>query len=552
MAKFSVLLFLALVLTAGCGSITGPTITASQTTSVPTDIAVAQTTSSSVTLTWSPSSGDVHAYKIYRDGIEVGATFKTGISTPAATTFTDFDLTPSTTYSYSVAASSLLGNETARTLTVSATTRAASDFELDPPSQLTVTQTTANSVTLTWRAFGDGATLTYQVYRNGGYIGSTTTSSGGGVSYTDTQLASSTTYTYSVSVSSESLPSTQVNATTQGGVVSNNAVTTLAGSAGAKGGSADAVGPVAGFYLPYGVVRVGGTLYVADSGNNTIRRIDLASAAASTLAGSAGVSGSSDGVGAGASFNLPRGLATDGTSLYVADSGNHSIRKIVLATGAVSTLAGYSGKRGLVDGIGAEARFYLPRGIASDGNNLYVADTQNNAIRKIVIETGAVITLAGSSRYGSTDGFGTSASFYVPYGIACDGTNLYVSDTGNNTIRKVDPATAQVTTVAGTAGLRGSADGSGPVVSFFNPDGITSDGTSLYLCDTGNNTVREVDLATGEVSTLAGRAGFHGAADGTGSSARFYGPRGIVLSGTELLLADSTNNTIRKLSIDLE
>ena len=129
------------------------------------------------------------------------------------------------------------------------------------------------------------------------------------------------------------------------------------------------------------------------------------------------------------------GITTDGTNLYVADYNNHRIRKIVISTGVVTTLAGSS--PGFADDNGTSASFNYPRGITTDGTNLYVADSSNHRIRKIVISTGVVTTLAGSSS-GNTDATGTSASFYYPLGITTDGTNLYVSDTYNHRIRKIE------------------------------------------------------------------------------------------------------------------
>ena len=157
--------------------------------------------------------------------------------------------------------------------------------------------------------------------------------------------------------------------------------------------------------------------------------------------------------GAAARFLDPRGITNDGTNLYVTDSGNHTIRKIVISSGAVTTLAGTAGSSGSADGTGAAARFYSPRGITNDGTNLYVTDTSNQTIRKIVISSGVVTTLAGTAgSFGSTDGTGAAARFLDPRGITNDGTNLYVTDTSNQTIRKIVISSGAVTTLAGTAG----------------------------------------------------------------------------------------------------
>ena len=182
----------------------------------------------------------------------------------------------------------------------------------------------------------------------------------------------------------------------------------------------------------------------------------------------------------------------------MADEYNNEIRKVVIATGAVTTLAG-STLTGSADGTGSAARFDNPMGITTDGTNLYVADTYNNEIRKVVIATGVVTTLAGSTTYGSVNGTGSAASFHYPCGITTDGTNIYVADAYNNEIRKVVIATGVVTTLAGST-LSGSADGTGSVASFNYPMGITADGTNLYVSDTDNNEIRQVVIATGVVA----------------------------------------------------
>lgn len=149
-------------------------------------------------------------------------------------------------------------------------------------------------------------------------------------------------------------------------------------------------------------------------------------------------------------FNSPSGITTDGTYLYITDTGSNTIRWIVISTGENGILAGSTaGSAGSTNGTGTAALFNSPSGITSDGTNLYVADTGNNTIRKIVISTGEVTLFAGSSTgaSGSTDGTGTAALFHSPSGITTDGTNLYVTDAGNNSIRKIVISTKTVTTL---------------------------------------------------------------------------------------------------------
>lgn len=324
-------------------------------------------------------------------------------------------------------------------------------------------------------------------------------------------------------------------------------VSTLAGSAGTSG-YLDGTGTATLFKNPVQVTTDGTSLYLADTGNHTIRQIVIASGEVSTLAGSAGNTGHNDAVGTAALFNTPYGITTDGSNLYVSETGNNTIRKIVIATGQVTTIAGSAGDTGSTDGIGTSARFNIPTAITTDGENLYVTDTSNYTIRKIVIETGEVTTLAGIvGSIGSDDGPGTVARFNFPYGITTDGTNLYIGDTANATIRQLVIATADVTTLAGSPGMTGSIDDIGVNARFMSPEGMTSDGTNLYVPDVSNHTIRKVVIATREVTTLAGSAGLSGSTDDIGSAARFYGPQGITTDGIMLYVAENGNHTIRKI-----
>jgi sugar lactone lactonase YvrE len=202
------------------------------------------------------------------------------------------------------------------------------------------------------------------------------------------------------------------------------------------------------------------------------------------LAGTPGVAGHWDDVGEKASFYNPRGITTDSTNVYVADSRNNVIRKIVIATRVVTTLAGSAGRAGNDDGIGIMASFNDPGGITTtDDGNLYVTDTANNMIRKIVISTGEVTTLAGKAwTFGQNDGPGAGASFTGPFGITTDGTYLYVADTFNNAIRRVDVVSGLVTTVASNA----------TNASLSKPAGVVASRLRLYILDTNNNVIKVV------------------------------------------------------------
>jgi len=229
------------------------------------------------------------------------------------------------------------------------------------------------------------------------------------------------------------------------------------------------------------IKQMGGSIQGAELSLSTV---------VTTLAGT-GSSGSANGTGTSSSFYKPYGVTTDGTNLYVTDTWNHLVRKIVISTGAVTTLAG-TGSTGSANGTGTSASFNYPAGITTDGTNLYVADSSNHLIRKIVISTGAVTTVAGTGSSGSANGTGTSASFNYPEEITTDGTNLYVADTFNHLIRKIVISTGVVTTVAGT-GSSGSANGTGTSASFNSPHGITTDGTNLYVAEYGNHLIRKIE-----------------------------------------------------------
>jgi sugar lactone lactonase YvrE len=330
-------------------------------------------------------------------------------------------------------------------------------------------------------------------------------------------------------------------------ITSAGVVTTLAGSAG-QYGSANGTGSVARFSDPWGVaVDTEGNVYVADSGNDTFRKITPA-AVVTTVAGSPPQLGSTDGAGSAARFFSPRQVTVDDAgNVYVADFGNSTIRKITPA-GEVTTFAGSAGQYGSADGTGSAARFAIPWAVAADtAGNIYVADYGNHTIRRITAD-GEVTTLAGSAgQFGSTDGIGDAALFNFPSGVAVDGAGIvYVADKDSHTIRKITPAGA-VTTLAGTAGQRGSADGSGSAARFGQLTSVAlDDAGNLYVADTGNSTIRKV-TPDGAVTTLAGTAGKSGSADGVGSAAQFGLPYGVAVDSAGILyVSDSSNNRITK------
>jgi sugar lactone lactonase YvrE len=254
--------------------------------------------------------------------------------------------------------------------------------------------------------------------------------------------------------------------------------------------------------------------------------------------------GTADGTNSAARINYPSDVAVDTNGIvYVTDSGNSTIRKVtpVGTNWVVTTLAGQAGSYGTADGTASAARFNDPEDLALDSaGNLYVADTGSSTIRKVTLvgTNWVVTTLAGKAGHpGLVNGTGTNAEFYHPMGVALDGAgNLYVADKINSAIRKVTPA-GVVTTLA---------------TGFNYPRGVALDSAgNLYVADTDNHTIRKLTQvgSSWAVTTIAGLAGNSGTNDGTGSAARFYYPKHVVVdSATNLYVSDTYNFTIRKLT----
>jgi len=344
---------------------------------------------------------------------------------------------------------------------------------------------------------------------------------------------------------------------------------TIVGLAGQKARfdqTGDGTNQYARFYSPYGAaLDNNGNLYVADG--EAIRKVAPVGTnwVVTTLAGHGLLHGLIDGTNTAALFDSAQGgIAVDAAgNLYVADTYNNAIRKVtpIGTNWVVTTIAGLAismgSPSGSADGTNGNARFDNPQGIAVDSaGNLYVADTLNNTIRKITpIGTNWVVsTLAGlAGTNGAADGTNSNALFSAPVALVPDTNgNIYVADFDNNTIRKITPVGTNwvVSTLAGLAGTNGTADGTNSNARFYWPLGIARDGAgNLYVSDSGNNTVRKVKPVGTNwvVSTLAGLAGQTGTADGTGSAALFNAPFGIAVDkGLNLFVADSYNFTIRR------
>lgn len=346
-------------------------------------------------------------------------------------------------------------------------------------------------------------------------------------------------------------------------------------------GYADGTGTNAVFYLPAGVAADGsGNVFVADTLNGLIRRV-APDGAVGTIAGRHGVWGYLDGIGTNALFDFPVGLTVDTSgSLYVCEVANNLIRKLTpgAAGWVVTTIAGAGqgiGGLGHADGIGTNASFFQPVGIVANSRGvLYVSDSHNNTIRQLT-PVGAdweVTTIAGTPTQiatngpfnwsgGYSDGIGKHALFSQPLGIAIDTEDsLYVADSDNHVIRKLTRLPPSrglrktenwlVSTIAGSAGVPGSADGPDPDARFNRPFGLAMDSTgNLYVGDRGNFTIRKLSRAGHGwlVTTLAGVPALAGSADGTGPYAIFAWPAGVAVDEAgNVYVADQANSTIRK------
>jgi sugar lactone lactonase YvrE len=408
-------------------------------------------------------------------------------------------------------------------------------------------QTVTTGSTATFNVVASGTGLAYQWYRGG-----TAVPGANAASYTTSSLTVlDTGASFSVIVSAGAAGS----ATSDAAPVQVQGIEFVAGST-TGAGSVDGTGAGAGLGVVNGIaVDAAGNAYVADSSNDTIRKVTPAGVV-TTLAGSAGLFGSQDGNGASARFNNPKAVAVDAAgTLYVADTGNHTIRRID-ANGGVTTIAGLAGSAGSADGQGATARFQSPQGIAvSSTGVIYVADTNNNLIRS-VSAGGLVTTLAGSlppgppgTPGGKVDGTGAQARFSNPKGLAVDGAGIvYVADTTNNAVRTLAPG-AVVRTLSGYAGTPGHVDGPAATATFYAPAGVAVDAAgNVYVADTTNSVVRFISTS-GVVSTVAGTALQFGSADGMGAAAIFRTPAGLgVEASGDVLVADTGNFTLRKIA----
>lgn len=329
-----------------------------------------------------------------------------------------------------------------------------------------------------------------------------------------------------------------------------NKVTTIAG-----GGSGVDGGPAVGALLsaPTGAAVLDNILYFAESGDNRIRMVDARNGIIQTLAGTGSPGFGGDGGPANAArLSNPNDVALNGSLLFIADYGNHRIRAVNLDDNTITTVAGTgSSAFGGDGGQALAADLQYPSNVLVSGNALYITDAGNNRIRRIDLATGIIRTIAGGGSNPFSDGTpATSAQLKSPAGIAILADSLYIAETGAARVRRVDLRTGIITTIAGT-GVPGSGGDNGPAANaqLQGPLGVEVAAGGLFIADANDNRIRRVDLATGIITTFAGTgtAGFSGDG-GNARSARFNYPGKPIASPTALIVADIRNNRVRSIA----
>ncbi len=464
-------------------------------------------------------------------------------------------------YTLSISATNSAGTSSIQTFTLYVSTVGANAAISQQPGNataqmgatvtFTATATGSPVPTVRWQRQANGTFSFADLFNDGTYSGTDTgVVSGTAITstLTITNVAPGMTGDQFRLVATNSVSGVAQSATSSSATLLVNAGTSISTFVGQSGfpGTNDGTGTSARLNTPASITSdVFGNFYVADQANHVIRKITPAGVV-TTVAGLAGVSGNTDGVGNAARFSSPSGVVSDSIgNLYVADTYNHTIR-LVTTTGTVSTVAGLAGNSGSADGVGNAARFNFPSALAIVGGSIYISDTSNHTIRRLLGTS--VTTYAGTVGVaGSQNGNGTNARFNYPNGIAGDNSgNLYVADSFNHVIRRIS-SVGDVTVFAGLVGSAGSVDGNGSLARFNQPVGIALDGPgNVYVADTFSHTIRKITPGA-DVSTLAGSAGLTGSSDGVGTAARFFGPLGVTVdSSGNVYIADTRNHTIRR------
>ena len=262
----------------------------------------------------------------------------------------------------------------------------------------------------------------------------------------------------------------------------------------------------AAFQQPQGMARSSTTLYVADTENHAIRSIELASGVVATLAGTGeqAPGAGAGGLGRSTALSSPWDLALDGRLLYIAMAGTHQIWLLDLDTGMVAPFAG-TGREGLLDGPVAQAWFAQPSGLALAGGHLYVADSEVSSVRDIELTAKSVTTIVGEDLFvfGDQDGEAGAVRLQHPLGITARESVLFLADSYNHKIKRVEPRRRAVTTWLGS-GAAGRSDGPPTSAAFREPGGVCAGANGLYIADTNNHRIAIADWATGMVRTLIG------------------------------------------------
>ena len=342
---------------------------------------------------------------------------------------------------------------------------------------------------------------------------------------------------------------------------SDGKISTVAGEGGTSGYLGDALqSRVAALNYQSAVISdAAGNIYMVDQANNRIRKINSATGYMSTVAGTGNPGLAGDGgLATLADLDGPTGIAVDAAgNLYITDSNNHIVRKVNASDGKINTIGGTAGLSGFSgDGaLATVAKFDTPTGIALDANgNIFIADLSNNRIRKIDAGTGNISTFAGSGTAGfSGDGAAANlAKLNGPSAIAIDANgDVYIADTQNSRVRKVNASDGNISTVAGngTAGYTGDGNAATSAALMY-PEGVATDALgNIFISDTDNNCIRKVNSSDNKISTIAGTgiSGYSGDG-GLGTSAKMYYPKGIATdAGGSVLVADQWNNRVRKL-----
>ena len=343
--------------------------------------------------------------------------------------------------------------------------------------------------------------------------------------------------------------------------LSTGTITTVAGngSGGVAGDGAQAT--AAGLAFPSGVaLDSAGDLFIADYANNRVREVNHATGLITTVAGGGSQGLGDDGQATAAELDHPFGVTVDSAgNLFIADSGDNRIREVNLTTGAITTVAGngtdgYNGDNFQATAAGLDAPF----GVAVDSTgDLFIGDLNNARVREVNLATGIITTVAGdgTSGYGGDGGLATAAELGSPIAVAVDSSgDLFIGDVGDSVVREVNLASGAITTVAGNGNKHGDNSGDGGPATAADlgvPIGVAVDSAGdLFIADVGNDVIDEVNLATGLITTVAGNGTTgYGGDNGPATATNLSFPAGVAVDfAGDLFIADTENGRIREIA----